>query len=435
MKPVLRRIGLLGTVLAACLPAYSAVQLEVSPDSLRLSGTVSSMAQRECLRSLLRGASSKLLLDHLEIDRRQMVRWMPVMLELLGTAAPALATGSLRLEGDGITVSGAVRSPEDKEDLLRQMDALRQPGLAIEVALSVRDPEPEPWIEASFCGPELTVTGQVSLPETSHRLQTDFPGASVAHTEGSARSASWEAELVPALPNLLAGIRAEVADGSVRFAPGRVTIRGAVPDLGPKLRVTRIATSILGHGTLVENFLSADLPPQAVEDIAAKPPPATQPAKAAPPAAGSKPGDPRPPLPAAAPPPLPTVELPAIPHPAPPAITAMAPAASPALQGEARTLVFNRGSTWITPASRSLIESAITDFRALPASARLLIRSHVDAEGDPEVNLSLSKERAAGVRQALVKGGIASSRIETEIPPLPAESSPSERRVELILRP
>lgn len=431
------------TAWVASPPASAAVQLEIAADSLRLSGTVSSMAQREGLRSLLREASPELLLDHLEIDRRQMVRWMPVLLELLSTAVPALTAGSIRLEGDGVTIRGAVRSADERASLLRQLAALRQPGLSLEASLSVQAPDPEPWIEIAFSDSGLTVAGQVSLAETANRLQADFPGASIVQVPGSAKSATWGSELVPALPRLVTAICAEVADGSVRFSPGWVAVQGAVADLGPKLRVTRLIQSALGSGTRVENFLSVDLPPLPAMELASKPAPPAKPQAAAkkspktspPPASTAVTPSltgrsPTPPPPPSVPSPVPL----AAPQPAP---AEGAVAATPTPAGEARTLVFNRGSTWLTPASRALIESALAEFKALPDSAHLLIRAHVDSDGDPEVNQSLSDERAAGVRQALMKGGIASSRIETEIPPLPAEPAPapSERRVELILIP
>lgn len=444
MRLALPSIILIFTALVASPPAGAAVQLEITADSLRLSGTVSSMAQRECLRSLLREASPELLLDHLEIDRRQMVRWMPVLLELLGAAVPALSAGSIRLEGDGVTIRGSVRSVDERADLLRQVAALRQPGLSLEASLSVQDPAPEPWIEAAFSDSDLTVAGQVSLAETANRLQADFPGANIVQISGSARSATWGSELLPALPALLTAICAEVADGSVRFSPGQVTVQGAVADLGPKLRVTRLIQSTLGSATRVENFLSVDLPPLPTVEIASKPVLPAQPAKI-PAAVKTSPRKPSPPPASApAPPPLasPSPTPPSPPPSSVPSATPQAPAevavaAKSTPSGAARALVFNRGSTWITPASRALIESALIELKALPVSARLLIRAQVDSDGDPEVNRSLSDERAASVRQALVKGGIASSRIETEIPSLPAEPAPapSARRVELILIP
>ncbi|MCH9682416.1 MAG: OmpA family protein, partial [Deltaproteobacteria bacterium] len=45
---------------------------------------------------------------------------------------------------------------------------------------------------------------------------------------------------------------------------------------------------------------------------------------------------------------------------------------------------------------------------------RVSIVGHTDNVGDPDTNMELSRKRAAAVKQYLVDGGVADSRIETD---------------------
>jgi outer membrane protein OmpA-like peptidoglycan-associated protein len=52
--------------------------------------------------------------------------------------------------------------------------------------------------------------------------------------------------------------------------------------------------------------------------------------------------------------------------------------------------------------------------KATPAIKKMRIEGHTDNHGAAEMNLDLSKRRAASVRQWLIDHGIASTRLESE---------------------
>jgi outer membrane protein OmpA-like peptidoglycan-associated protein len=77
-------------------------------------------------------------------------------------------------------------------------------------------------------------------------------------------------------------------------------------------------------------------------------------------------------------------------------------------------ILFNTGSAIIQGGSNAVIQEVAEAMRIVP-DMRILIVGHTDSDGSSEANLSLSKDRAAAVKSALVtQYGISSSRIETD---------------------
>lgn len=236
--------------------AYSAVQVEISAESLRLSGRVPSMAQREALHLQLRDASPKPVFDHLIVDRRETGQGLSALAGILEPIAKILHAGTLRLDGDRLTISGSVSSTHDRDEAIRRIEPVRDSGLSLEIALTIQTPAPEPWIECAFSTVGCTLTGLVRLAETSECLQTAFPGSVCLEISSAALSSLWEAGLTTVLPSLLASLAPEIPDGTIRLTPGCVTVRGAVPGVEKKLRATRLIKSALGRTIRVENYLA-----------------------------------------------------------------------------------------------------------------------------------------------------------------------------------
>jgi outer membrane protein OmpA-like peptidoglycan-associated protein len=75
-------------------------------------------------------------------------------------------------------------------------------------------------------------------------------------------------------------------------------------------------------------------------------------------------------------------------------------------------LNFETGSTQLTPESRPTVDSLIAILKAYPAVA-VVLEGHTDNTGDAAANKKLSLDRAAAVRDLLVVGGVAESRVNT----------------------
>lgn len=117
----------------------------------------------------------------------------------------------------------------------------------------------------------------------------------------------------------------------------------------------------------------------------------------------------------------------------------------PSRQVAGRT-VYTLSGTAFASGSARLTDSARASLRrlaaALPARAKLRIEGHTDSQGDAAANLSLSRQRAEAVRQALVDAGIAPVRLKAiglgQTVPVAdngsAEGRARNRRVELTVQ-
>jgi outer membrane protein OmpA-like peptidoglycan-associated protein len=75
---------------------------------------------------------------------------------------------------------------------------------------------------------------------------------------------------------------------------------------------------------------------------------------------------------------------------------------------------FQTGSANILPDSFPMLGEIAALLKATPAIKKMRIEGHTDNHGAAEMNLDLSKRRAASVRQWLIDHGIASTRLESE---------------------
>ena len=76
-------------------------------------------------------------------------------------------------------------------------------------------------------------------------------------------------------------------------------------------------------------------------------------------------------------------------------------------------IVFQSASTRLMNRSRHTVSELIEVLKAYP-NVEARIEAHTDSMGDPQQNKALSEKRADAIRQLLVSGGIADSRLKTE---------------------
>ncbi|AMJ65776.1 OmpA family protein [Hymenobacter sp. PAMC 26628] len=155
----------------------------------------------------------------------------------------------------------------------------------------------------------------------------------------------------------------------------------------------------------------------------------------APAAAAALPG-PAPLAPAPTPPvaPLPT---PALPAPAPPDTLRPAPTVpvpAPPAPVVLPTVLFQVGKAKLLPAARPALDQLATGLKAQPAR-RVRVLGHTDRVGEPNKNQVLSEQRAAAVKDYLVRAGVAAERIATagygDARPLYPSPDARNRRVEV----
>lgn len=88
------------------------------------------------------------------------------------------------------------------------------------------------------------------------------------------------------------------------------------------------------------------------------------------------------------------------------------PEAVAAFTGTIKGINFQTGSARILPNSYPILDSAVKvmlEYKSL----RLRIDGHTDNQGKPDMNLQLSQDRAASVKNYIVSKGVESSRLET----------------------
>jgi len=94
-------------------------------------------------------------------------------------------------------------------------------------------------------------------------------------------------------------------------------------------------------------------------------------------------------------------------------------------------LVFQEGSSNIAPTSVTQLETVASLLKGFP-STKIRIEGNTDNQGDPEVNKTLSQQRALAVKFILTELGIAHERIETtgfgEENPVESNDTPAGRR-------
>jgi OOP family OmpA-OmpF porin len=103
-------------------------------------------------------------------------------------------------------------------------------------------------------------------------------------------------------------------------------------------------------------------------------------------------------------------------------------------------LNFETGSTALTPESVDTVSSLVAVLKAYPAVS-VTLEGHTDNTGDPAANKKLSFDRATAVKDLMVKGGVAESRITSaglgqENPVAPndtEEGRAKNRRLEMVV--
>ena len=95
-------------------------------------------------------------------------------------------------------------------------------------------------------------------------------------------------------------------------------------------------------------------------------------------------------------------------------------------------LTFETNSARITAQARPHVNDLIQIMQAYP-NLEIRIEGNTDSTGDDAINDPLSGERAEAVKQALIKGGIAASRVTTrelgDTKPVASNQTPAGRQM------
>lgn len=75
---------------------------------------------------------------------------------------------------------------------------------------------------------------------------------------------------------------------------------------------------------------------------------------------------------------------------------------------------FRTGSADIDPDSNSILDQVALTMKAHPNIKRIRVEGHTDETGSHEMNVQLSKQRAARVREYLVSKGVRADRLTSE---------------------
>jgi OOP family OmpA-OmpF porin len=139
-------------------------------------------------------------------------------------------------------------------------------------------------------------------------------------------------------------------------------------------------------------------------------------------------------------PPAPLRAAPVAAPPPPPPPAAAPPAPAPAVP-KTYLVFFDFDKTDITPEAARIIQQAADD--AKRGNVRLIVATgHADRSGTPAYNQRLSERRAAAVKAALVRNGVAENTIQTAgrgenenlVPTADGVREPRNRRVEIVFR-
>ena len=79
-----------------------------------------------------------------------------------------------------------------------------------------------------------------------------------------------------------------------------------------------------------------------------------------------------------------------------------------------RNVHFDFNKSTIRPDARPVLDEAVQILKTEEPSAAVVVEGHTDSVGSDSYNMKLSHRRANAVRDYLVRGGIAASRIHTE---------------------
>ncbi len=107
-----------------------------------------------------------------------------------------------------------------------------------------------------------------------------------------------------------------------------------------------------------------------------------------------------------------------------------------------KPILFNEGTAELTPESQGLVDEIAALLRERAELGPIEVQGHTDNSGAPDFNMQLSQERAAAVRQALIRNGVDASRLTAkgygDTQPLKPNDSDKNRalnrRVQLIIQ-
>ncbi|RDC59894.1 hypothetical protein HME9302_01091 [Alteripontixanthobacter maritimus] len=70
------------------------------------------------------------------------------------------------------------------------------------------------------------------------------------------------------------------------------------------------------------------------------------------------------------------------------------------------TIYFAQGDSTLSSEGASMVRKAVDRIATMPSSNRIIVTGHASEEGDDDVNMRLSRDRAAAVAQRFVNAGV-----------------------------
>jgi osmotically-inducible protein OsmY len=238
------------------------LRVNISPDAVQLSGTVSQTSADAVVQAAGTISSTGSVVNQLTVGENiAQPSWLPALLEQLPTLATDVQEAELSVQGNTITLLGAVPSNEQKttvENNIRQAVG-EEPMLVNQLRVVAPIAEVQPALSVGFAEDAATLSGNVAqvTAEQITEAFTTLPDVALSNQLTTAENVA-QPEWLPNVIGLIPGYKTDVQEAKLDIKDNRVTLGGVVLSEEKKTELGTAFTEAAGEGVTVVNNLQIE---------------------------------------------------------------------------------------------------------------------------------------------------------------------------------
>ncbi len=235
------------------------LRVKVTPDAVQLSGTVAQSTADKAVQIAGTVASTGSVVNQLTVaDNVAQPAWLTQLLEYAPAFAKDVQAAELNVQGNAITLVGAVPSDAQKvavETNLRQAVGA-DPTIVNQLRVVAPVAEVQPALTLKVAEDAVTVSGNVAQTTATQltEVMTKLPYVTVTNQLTTAANVV-QPEWLPEVLGLIPTYQINVQQAELDIKDNNLTLAGTVPSEDKKIEVVTAFTEAVGEGVTVVNNL------------------------------------------------------------------------------------------------------------------------------------------------------------------------------------
>jgi osmotically-inducible protein OsmY len=250
------------------------LRVKFTPSSVQLSGTVSQTTADKALEVAGMVSSTGSVVNQMTVaENVAQPAWLPSLLEQLPNFASNVQEGELNLQGNTITLVGAVPSEEQKTSLeanLRQAVGAN-PTIANQLRVVAPVTQVQPTLNLKLSENAVTLSGNVAQVTSKQlaEVMTTLPEVTFTNQLTTADNVA-QPEWLPEVIGLIPAYTKAVQQAELDIKDNRLTLSGVVESEAEKSEIATQFRDVVAEGVAVVNHLQVEAAEPAQVRVTAK---------------------------------------------------------------------------------------------------------------------------------------------------------------------